>query len=305
MKINPFQIFLKLSRPHILLVPLGQIILGTGIAHYLGQEIDWALFSLGLGWLFSMQLGMHYLIQYFDQTPPRKNNLPQAFSFYDGLLGEGEEQLPRSVAIGAGAGMFTITTIFTLGLAQFNGLNPSLVIVMGLIILMVLSLAMPIVNLIESGQTEFILVFLVGILVPGFGFLLQTGDTHRLVVLATMPLTLLLIPLILSFEFPNYAIDLKYEKHNLLQHLGWENAMSLHNAFILVSFLTLGLTALVGMPLRMAFSPFFAFPLGVLQIWQMRRIAAGVKPNWKTLTWNAVVIFELVSYMLAFSFWLG
>jgi hypothetical protein len=55
----------------------------------------------------------------------------------------------------------------------------------------------------------------------------------------------------------------------------------------------------------MAFSPFFAFPLGVLQIWHMRRIAAGVKPNWKTLTWNAVVIFELTSYMLAISFWLA
>jgi hypothetical protein len=81
--------------------------------------------------------------------------------------------------------------------------------------------------------------------------------------------------------------------------------MSVQTTFLLIAFLILGLTALLGMPLRAVVSPFLALPLALLQIWQIRRIAAGAKPIWKTLTWNAVVIFELTSYMLAISFWLG
>jgi 1,4-dihydroxy-2-naphthoate octaprenyltransferase len=305
MNIHPFHIFIKLSRPHFLLIPLGQAILGTGIAHYLGHKINWELFSLGLGWLFSLQLGLHYLIQHFDQSPPRRNNLPKVFSFYDGLLGEEVDQLPRRVALGASAGMLTITTIFTLGMVQFNGFSPSLVVVMGVILLISLSLALPVVNLAGSGLIELSIAFLIGILTPGFSFLLQAGNAHRFVILASMPLVIILIPVLLSLEFPNYAIDLKYKNQNLLQQLGWESAMSVQTTFLLVAFLILGLNILFGMPLRAVISPFLALPLALLQIWQIRRIAAGAKPNWKTLTWNAVVIFELASYMLAISFWFG
>lgn len=305
MKSNPFSIFLKLSRLHFLLIPFGQAVLGSGIARYLGYEIDWELFVLGLGWLFSLQLGVQYLIQYFVQTPPRRNSLPKVFTFYQGLLGEGEGQLPRRVALGSAAGMFTITTIFTLGMLQFDSLNASLVIVMGLILLLSLSLALPVVNLHESGLAELIFALLIGILLPGLSFLLQAESPNRIVILATFPLAILLIPVMVSFEFPNYSLSSKPENRNLIQQLGWQNAMSVHNSFILIPFLILGLTALTGMPLRAAFSPFIALPLAFLQIWQMRRIAAGVKPNWLTLTWNAVVIFELVTYLLAFSFWLG
>ena len=305
MKPNPFRIFLILSRPHFLILPFGQAILGTGIAYFLGYEIDWALFALGLGWLFSLQLGTHYLIQYFTQTPSRKNNLPKVFTFYRDLLGDRVGQLPRRAVLGSAAGMLTIVTIFTLGLAQFNGLNPFLIIVMGLVLLLSLTLALPIVNLHESGLTELIFALLVGILIPGFSFLLQAGAPHRVVILVTIPLAILLIPVMVSFEFPNYSISNKPENRNLVQQLGWQSAMSVHNSFILIAFLFLGLTALMGMSLRTAFSPFIALPLGLLQIWQMRRIAAGAKPNWNTLTWNAVIIFELVTYLLAFSFWLG
>lgn len=305
MKPNPFIIFLKLSRPHFLLIPFGQAILGTGIARFLGYEIDWALFALGLGWLFSLQLGAQYLIQYFTQAPARKNNLPKVFTFYRGLLGQGEDQLPRRVALGSAAGMLTITTIFTVGMVQFDGLNLSLAIVMVLILLLSLAIALPVVNLKDSGITELIVAILIGILLPGFSFLIQAGYTHRFVILVTVPLAVLLIPVFLSLEFPNYSISNNPENQNLIQQLGWRSAMSVHNSFILLPFLILGLTALSGMPLRAAFSPLLVLPLAFLQIWQMRRIAAGVKPNWLTLTWNAVVIFELVTYLLAFSFWLS
>ncbi|MGD8457966.1 MAG: hypothetical protein PVF83_16440 [Anaerolineales bacterium] len=305
MKSNPFLIFLKLSRLHFLLIPFGQAILGTGIAYFLGYKIDWELFAMGLGWLFSLQLGVHYLFQYFSLVNPQKENIPKAFTFYRGLLGEGEGQLPKPVALGAAAGMLTIVTIFILGIAQFDGMNPSLVIVMGLIFLFSLAYALPVVNFDELGLAELIFTLLIGILLPGFSFLLQAGESHRYVILVTTPLATLLIPVILSLELPNYTVSGRYKNNNLIHQLGWQNAMSVHNSFILITFLILGLTATMGMPLRAAFSPFITLPLVLLQIWQMRRITEGAKPNWRALTWNAVVIFEMVTYLLAFSFWFG
>ncbi len=304
MKTSPFYLLYKLSRPHFLLASLGQVFLGTGMAHYLGHRIDWGLFLLGAGWLLSLQMAVHYLIQYFDRNSIPNQTRPKAFGFYQGLLGEGEDQLPRNVALIASAGMLTITTIFTLGIAQFNGLNLSLVIVMGVILVLSLIYTLPGVKLLEFGQSELVIAILVGIFLPGFSFLLQTGEAHRLVILGTMPLAILLISVDLALEFPNYVVSLKYQRHNLLFQLGWENAMSVHNMFIIFSFLVLGVVIMLGLPTRIAFPAFLSLPLGLLQIWQMRRIAIGVKPNWISLTWNAVVTFALMNFTLTISFWL-
>jgi hypothetical protein len=79
--------------------------------------------------------------------------------------------------------------------------------------------------------------------------------------------------------------------------------MSIHNSFILVTFLALGIGSLFGMPSRITLYGFFPLPLGILQIWQMRRIEAGGKTNWGAFTMNAVGLFGLMTYMLAFAFW--
>jgi hypothetical protein len=44
-------------------------------------------------------------------------------------------------------------------------------------------------------------------------------------------------------------------------------------------------------------------PIGLLQIWQMRRVADGAKPNWMTLTITPMVLFAAMTYLLAFAFW--
>lgn len=305
MKTSPFYLFYKLSRPHFLLGSLMQILLGSGIAHYLEYRIDWNVFFISVGWALSLQLAIQYLIQYFNVNPVPIRIKPTFFTFHDDLLGEGERQLPRNFALVASAGMLTITTIFTLGMAQFNRLNLSLVIVMGIILVLALLYALPVVYLFEFGQGELVFAILAGIFLPGFGFIMQTGETHRLLILATLPLVIMLISVLLAFEFPNYAVNLKYQEHNLLLQLGWKSAMYVHNTFIFFSFVTLGLGIILGLPPEISLPPFLSFPLGLLQIWQMRRIEAGGKPNWRTLTWNAVGTFGLMNFTLMVSFWLN
>jgi 1,4-dihydroxy-2-naphthoate octaprenyltransferase len=141
-------------------------------------------------------------------------------------------------------------------------------------------------------------------LVPIFAFVLQSGELHRLLVMSTFPLTALHLSMMIIFEFPDYLNDIKFDKYTLLVRVGWERGMVLHNILILTAFFLLGLAAMFGLPLAILLPAFIPLPLGLLQIWQMRRIAGGGKPNWTTMAFTAVVLFGSVTYLLAFTFWM-
>jgi 1,4-dihydroxy-2-naphthoate octaprenyltransferase len=164
--------------------------------------------------------------------------------------------------------------------------------------------AVPPIRLESSGYGELTTSILVANLVPAFALLLLTGgDLHRLLAMSTFPLTILHLAMLLALELPDYATDIKYEKNTLLVRIGWEVGMRLHNLLILVAYLVLGLAVLLGLPPAIALPAFLSLPLGILQIFQMNRIAAGAKPNWTTLTLAAVTLFSATAYLLAFSFW--
>jgi len=87
--------------------------------------------------------------------------------------------------------------------------------------------------------------------------------------------------------------------------VGWQSGMVLHNLLILTAFLLLALAAVFGLPWFIALPAFLPMPLGLLQIWQMRRIADGMKPNWTALTLNALALFAACAYMITFSYWMN
>jgi 1,4-dihydroxy-2-naphthoate octaprenyltransferase len=161
----------------------------------------------------------------------------------------------------------------------------------------------PPIRIIYSGYGELVESILLANFIPAFGFLLQVNELHRLLALSTFPLTLLVMAAILVFEFPNYATDLKYERRNLLVRIGWEKGMMLHHIFILCAFLLLALAVTVKFPWSIALPVVLLLALGVFQIWQMRRIAAGAKPNWRSLQLIAMLLVASYAYLLTFGFW--
>jgi 1,4-dihydroxy-2-naphthoate octaprenyltransferase len=163
--------------------------------------------------------------------------------------------------------------------------------------------AVPPVRLEATGYGELTTSILVANLVPAFSLLLQTGEFHRLLAMATFPLTALHLAMLLAFELPDYGNDMKHGKRTLMVRLGWQLGMRLHNILILFSFLLLGIAIARGLPLGIALPAFLVLPLGLLQIWNMNRIFAGAKPHWNSLTLAAMIIFGLTSYMLTYSFW--
>jgi 1,4-dihydroxy-2-naphthoate octaprenyltransferase len=291
----------RLSRPLFLLGAALVYALGVGIARYLGVTVDWGLYFLGQAWVTTLQLSTHYFNEYFDAPADASNSNRTLFSGGSGVLGE--DGLPREIAFWAGAAALTAAASLTVMLIRTGSLTPPIGIIMVLIFLGAFFYSVPPVRLVTSGYGELTTSILVANLVPALAFHLQTGELHRLVAMATFPLTALHLAMMLSFELPDYASDLKFDKLTLMVRLGWERGMTMHNLLILTGFAILGLAMLFGLPVPVALPAFLALPLGLFQVWYMTRIAAGAKPHWTALELSALLVFGLMAYLLTFAFW--
>ena len=301
MDFRAIRLFIKLSRPFFLFGAALVYALGVGIAQYLGVTIDWGLYFLGQAWVTTLQLATHYFNEYFDSPADTANANRTLFSGGSGALGE--DGLPREVAFWAGIASLSGATSFTVMLVRANGMNPALFLVMALIFIGAFFYSIPPVRLVESGYGELSTSIVVASLVPAFAFMLQTGELHRLVAMSTFPLIALHFAMMLVFELPDYANDLKFEKLTLMVRVGWERGVALHNILILVAYILIGVALLFGFPSLVALPAFLSLPLGLFQIWYVNRIAAGAKPNWNLIGVLAILVFGVTAYLLTFSFW--
>jgi 1,4-dihydroxy-2-naphthoate octaprenyltransferase len=298
---NPIGLYLRLVRPLFLVGGILLYALGAGIARYLGVDIDWGVYLIGQFWVTVLQLSAQFLNEYFD-VPGDINNQNRTFlTGGSGALGPGK--LPRQVALWSALGCLVVLTFVTIVMIAQVELPPVAVVVMLLAFFGAILYSTPPVRLVASGYGELTTSIMISFLLPVFAYVLQTGDLHRLLTMVGFPLTGLHMAMLISFEMPDYASDTKFDKRTLLVRLGWQMAMSLHNILLLTSFFLLAATISFGMPVMIVLPAMIPLALAVLQIWLMRRIAAGAKPNWNALTLNALAIYVSVAYLLAFAFW--
>ena len=288
-------LFLKLSRPHFLVGGFLLYGLGASIASYLGRPIDLGLYALGQALVTAIQLMTHYLNEYFDSPADRDNSNRTPLSGGSGALGP--DGLPRKVALYAG--ILSLALAATIGSAALvSGAMPALAwIILILIFLGAYFYSAPPVRLVSSGYGEIAASVVVAGLLPSFGFAVQTGELHRLLLMSTTPLMALSFAMLLVFELPDYATDVKYAKRNFMVRLGWQAAMRAHDLAVVFALLSLAVAYLNGLPPRVALSALIATPLGVAQVWQMRRIRMGFPPRWTTLTVSALALFALTAYL--------
>ncbi|MBN2046045.1 MAG: prenyltransferase [Anaerolineales bacterium] len=303
MKKNPVKLFFKLTRPILLLGGFGLSILGAGIAKYLGNPTNWEVFYFGLLWVLLTQLSGQYLDEYFDQPVDRDNQNRTLFSGGSGQLGKNEDQLDRKVALSAFVVTLTLSVAIILVMIWSGTLSWSAAILMSLILFLSLAYSIPPIQLSRSGYGEFVAAIAGGYLVPMFSYNLQTGEIHRLVAFTGLPVVLLLVVFFLAVSFPDYATDLKYAKRTFLIRAGWQNAMTVHNTLVLLAFVVLAALWFFDFPRAILLPTYMTMPLGFTQFWQMRRIGAGGKPNWKALTFNAAALVGSVVYLFSYSFW--
>ncbi len=295
------RLFVQLSRPLFLLGAALLYALGAGIARYLGAELDWGAYLLGQAWVTALQLSAHYLNEYFDGPGDEHNANRTPFSGGSGALGPGK--LPRAVALWAGVACLAAGASLAVLLIEQARSAPAALLIMSLIFVGAVAYSVPPARLAASGYGELTTSLIVANLVPALAYLLQADELHRLLAMATFPLTTLHLAMMLAFELPDYASDLKYGKRTLMVRAGWQRGMLLHNILALSGFVLLGLAAVMGLPLPIALPTFFVLPVGLLQVWQMVRIEQGSRPNWILLTLAGVTSFGLTAYLLVFGFW--
>ena len=295
------QLFIKLSRPFFVLGVAVLYAMGVGIAHYLGSTIDWNAYFLGQAWVSLLQLGTQYLNEYYNAAADQANPNQTVLTGGSGAIGPGK--LPRRIAMLAAltclAGLASLTVILVSTLKP----PPETYLIMALAFLGGFFYSTPPVKLEASGYGELTTTALVAFMVPSFAFVLQTGQMHRLLAMSGFPLAALMMAMLLAFELPDYATDLKFGKRTLMVRLGWQNGMGMHNILILSAFLVLLLARLFDYPWFATLAGLLTLPVGVFQIWQMRNIANGVKPNWNLLTIGALALFASMAYFEAYAFW--
>jgi len=294
-------LFIRMSRPLFILGVFLLYALGVGIAKYLGYTINWLAYLLGQLWVTLLQLSTQYLNEYFNSPADINNPNRTPLTGGSGLIGPGK--LSQKVALYSALTCLAILSSFSVVLFTNVRLPIEAIIIMVLAFLGSFFYSTPPIKLEGSGYGELTASIIVASLVPAFAYNLQTGELHRFLAMSAFPLTLLHLSMLISFELPDYTTDLKFGKNTLLVRIGWQNGILLHNILTLSAFLMLGIAALYGLPTFVLISAMIPLPIGLYQIWQMRRISLGEKPNWTSVTLIALVLFASMAYFIAYAFW--
>ena len=284
---------LRLSRPlHLLLAALTYF-LGTSIANYLGKQFRSDSFWLGLVAVLLAQASMNLLAEVFR---PVNEPIVEGETLKDRLT-------LRNNALYVSIAALSANAVIAFLLYNNGHLPVSAFFFILLSLLLVLAYSIPPLRFVNRGFGEFILAAQLAYVVPSIGYILQSDETHRFL-LVTVPLTFLAFAYFIIMDFPAFASDTKYNRSTFLTGLGWERVVPLHHLFILLAYLFFLSLPIFGLSLSLLWPAFLTLPFALFQIYQLRNIALGAPTNWTLLTVTALAVFGLTAYFLSLTFWL-
>jgi 1,4-dihydroxy-2-naphthoate octaprenyltransferase len=284
---------LRLSHPlHLLLAALTYF-LGASIANYLGKPFRIDSFWLGLIAVLLAQASMGLLAEVFR---PENEAIVEGQSRKDRLT-------LRNNALYVSIATLTANAVIAFLLYNNNHLSVSAFFFLLLSLVLILAYAIPPFRFVNRGFGEFVLASHIAYVVPSVGYILQSDETHRFL-LISLPLTFLAFAYFIVMNFPAFASDRKYNRGTLLTRLGWERAVPLHHLFVLLAYLFFLMAPVFGLSLSLLWPAFLTLPFALFQIFQLRNLALGAPTNWTLLTVTALSVFGLTAYFLSLTFWL-
>lgn len=292
---------LRMGRPHFLLGGLLQFALGAAIARWLGYPIDAKTYWLGQLAVTGVQWMTHYLNEYWDADADRLNASRTLFSGGSGVPHDG--RLPRATALAAGLACMALGLGAFTALAIEGRVSGLATLLFALSLVGAFFYSTPPLALAGSGYGELTASLIVGGLLPMFSYTLQTDRLGSEVALASLPLVLLHLAMLLAFELPDEEADRLGGKRTLLVRVGRLRALQLHNAMIGLAYLALIFAGWRGLPWPIIAGTFIAAPMAILQVWLTRRLRQRRIVLWSWLTSSAVILFALTSYLEALGFW--
>ncbi len=286
---------IKAVKPFRLVSLVFTYVLGGGLVQYVKQMRDWSGFVQGGVFLLLVALSLDLFVLLHALTN-------QSHWFEDMSL-KMVKAIRLATAIMAATFLTVSTTIFihwmTSGFLS-QGLGFLIVTLIGLGLLYYFSQ-------INNSLRPFQIIFEAGIFVvipPAVAYFIQSEDMHRFLNLVVMGLVPVYLAYRLLIQLKRFGSDQQNENLTIATQIGWQHAMTLHNALILFAYLMLALIAILGFPWFLLWPVFLTLPIGLLEIWLMERVRHGKKPLWRVMQFATASIFLIPIYLLGFAFWI-
>jgi len=135
-----------------------------------------------------------------------------------------------------------------------------------------------------------------------WGASLAKLDSTPILFFLSLPLLFFYLASQTSLQFETYAEDLKKGQQALLVSIGWERGMTLHHVLVALGYLGLGFYLYISGAWVIAWPVLLMMSVSLFEIWQLQRIASGMRPNWGLLKATAITQYLGILYILLFAF---
>ncbi len=135
-----------------------------------------------------------------------------------------------------------------------------------------------------------------------WGASLAKLDSTPVLFFLNLPLLFFYLASQTSLQFETYGEDLKKGQQALLVSIGWERGMTLHHILVALGYLGLGFYLYMSGAWAIAWPVLMMMSVSLLEVWQLQRIAGGMRPNWGLLKATAITQYLGIVYILLFAF---
>jgi len=135
-----------------------------------------------------------------------------------------------------------------------------------------------------------------------WGASLAKLDSTPVLFFLSLPLLFFYLASQTSLQFETYGEDLKKGQQALLVSIGWERGMTLHHILVALGYLGLGFYLYMSGAWAIAWPVLLMMSVSLLEVWQLQRIAGGMRPNWGLLKATAITQYLGIVYILLFAF---
>ena len=135
-----------------------------------------------------------------------------------------------------------------------------------------------------------------------WGASLAKLDSTPVLFFLSLPLLFFYLASQTCLQFETYGEDLKKGHQALLVSIGWERGMTLHHILVALGYLGLGFYLYMSGAWAIAWPVLLMMSVSLLEVWQLQRIAGGMRPNWGLLKATAITQYLGIVYILLFAF---
>jgi 1,4-dihydroxy-2-naphthoate octaprenyltransferase len=304
-KVNNKQFYFQMFRPWELLLNAILYLMGAGLSEYFGNLIDWGLIFKGLSLVCVIQIAGFSLSTLYDLMSAGFSFKKEPWNIEpDNPRNQGRIRMLNTLLVTITS--FSIAAFFLTDFILREEIDMIGILIIVISIMLFLIYSIPPFRASKRGYGEVILGVEGAYLIPVVGYLLQSGENHRILVLIAIPMTLLYLAMEMIRSLQGYSIERPNTKTGrMVSYLGPQKGLIVINIFIITAYLLVAIMGVIGLSWSIVWRFLLTLPVGFFLIWQIIKIRDGGKPNWQLLDMTAISMVGLTAYFVAMGLWLG